>query len=201
MVHRASRMGEGACSAERKRSRRSSAAVLLPRGAGQRRGIGGWAFKDHPAVKAILTLVAGDASKNNPSDVEKSLSDDVAGLLKKGPDFTPAGCLSSHHQQGRAGPGALQAGHTVDIQAKVTKRDAAGQDAVVWDSRNYGERLAVGGKGLAHRGWPNRPFQVDWSPGEVLFLEVYDRKNAFFAAPKRFTLSSRTARRFSAQDG
>ena len=39
-------------------------------------------------------------------------------------------------------------------------------------------------------GWPNRPFQVEWSPGEVVFLEVYDRKNGLFSAPKRFTLSS-----------
>jgi hypothetical protein len=39
-------------------------------------------------------------------------------------------------------------------------------------------------------GWPNRPFQVEWSPGEVVFLEVYDRKTGLFARPMRFTLSS-----------
>ena len=60
----------------------------------------------------------------------------------------------------------------------------------MWDSRNFGERLAVVGKDSLTAGWPNRPFHVDWSPGEVVFLEVYDHKNAFFAAPKRFTLSS-----------
>ena len=81
-------------------------------------------------------------------------------------------------------------GHTVDIQAKVTRRDGRGQDAVIWDSRNYGERLAVVGKDSLTAGWPNRPFQVEWSPGEVVFLEVYDKRNGIFAAPKRFTLSS-----------
>ena len=59
----------------------------------------------------------------------------------------------------------------------MTRRDGRGQDTVVWDSRNYGERLAVVGKDALTAGWPNRPFQVEWSPGEVVFLEVYDRKN------------------------
>ena len=45
------------------------------------------------------------------------------------------------------------------------------------------------GKDAITASWPNRPFQVEWSPGEVVFLEVYDRKNGFFSAPKRFTLS------------
>jgi hypothetical protein len=153
-------------------------------------GIGGWAFKDHPAVQALVTLVAGDASKNNPGDVEKALVGDVADLLKKGPDFTQPGVYQDTVNKVELAQALFRPGHTVDIQAKVTRRDASGQDAVVWDSRNYGERLAVVGKDSLTAGWPNRPFHVDWSPGQVLFLEVYDRKNPFVAAPKRFTLSS-----------
>ena len=92
-------------------------------------------------------------------------------------------------------------GHTVDIQAKVTKRDGAGRMRSSGIRGTYGERLAVVGKDSLTFGWPNRPFQVEWSPGEVVFLEVYDRKNGLFAAPKRFTLSSSQRRgRFSAQD-
>jgi hypothetical protein len=72
----------------------------------------------------------------------------------------------------------------------VTRRDVRGQDAIVWESRNYGERLAVVGKDDLNFGWPNRPFQVEWSPGQVVFLEIFDRKNGLFAPPKRFTLSS-----------
>ena len=54
----------------------------------------------------------------------------------------------------------------------------------MWDSRNFGEHLAVVGKDAITASWPNRPFQVEWSPGEVVFLEVYDRKNGFFSAPQ-----------------
>jgi hypothetical protein len=160
--------------------------VLLASGS----GIGGWALKDHPAVQALVTLVTGDAGKNNPADLEKALVGNVVEVLKKGPDFTQPGVYQVTINKVELAPALFKPGHTVDIQAKVTRRDASGQDAVVWDSRNYGERLAVVGKDSLTAGWPNRPFHVEWSPGQVLFLEIYDRKNGLFAAPKRFTLSS-----------
>jgi hypothetical protein len=168
--------------------RRLAYFVLLLSGSGA--GIGGWALKDHPTVKALLTLVAGDAGKDDASDVEKSLVGEVVGLVKKGPDFTKAGVYQVTINKVGLAQAMFKPGHTVDIQAKVTRRDGRGQDSVVWESRNYGERLAVVGKDELTFGWPNRPFQVEWSPGEVVFLEVYDRKNGLFAAPKRFTLSS-----------
>ena len=36
-------------------------------------------------------------------------------------------------------------------------------------------------------GWPNRPFQVEWNPGDQFVLEVYDRKTGLFVEPRRFT--------------
>lgn len=168
--------------------RRLAYFVLLLSGSGA--GIGGWALKDHPTVKAILTFVAGDAGKDDASDVEKSLVGEVVGLVKKGPDFTKAGVYQVTINKVELAQAMFKPGHTVDIQAKVTKRDGRGQDSVVWESRNYGERLAVVGKDALTFGWPNRPFRVEWSPGEVVFLEVYDRKNGLFAQSKRFTLSS-----------
>jgi hypothetical protein len=168
--------------------RRLAYFVLLLSGSGV--GIGGWALKDHPTVKALLTVVAGDAGKDDVSDVEKSLVGEVAGLVKKGPDFTKAGTYKVTINKVELAQAMFKPGHTVDIQAKVTRRDARGQDVVIWESRTYGERLAVVGKDALTFGWPNRPFQVEWGPGEVVFLEVFDRKNGLFAPPKRFTLSS-----------
>jgi hypothetical protein len=162
--------------------------VLLISGGGA--GIGGYAFKDHPTVQALLNLVAGDSDKDNPSDVEKSLVGDVVDVLKKRPDFSRAGVYQVTINKVELAQAVFKPGHTVDIQAKVIRRDGRGQDSVVWDSRDFGEHLAVVGKDAIIASWPNRPFQVEWSPGEVVFLEVYDRKNGFFAAPKRFTLSS-----------
>ena len=168
--------------------RRLAYFVLLLSGSGA--GIGGWALKDHPTVKAFLSLVAGDAGKDDASDVEKSLVGEVVGLVKAGPDFSRAGVYQVTINKIELAQAMFKPGHTVDIQAKVTKRDGRGQDSVVWESRGYGERLAVVGKDALTFGWPNRPFQVEWSPGEVVFLEVYDRKFGLFAPPRRFTLSS-----------
>ena len=168
--------------------RRLAYFVLLTSGSGA--GIGGYALKDHPTVQALLTLVAGGSGTDNPRDVGKSLVGDVVRALKTGPDFTRAGVYQVTINKVELAPAMFRPGHTVDIQAKVTRRDGRGQDAVIWDSRNYGERLAVVGKDSLTAGWPNRPFQVEWSPGEVVFLEVYDKRNGIFAAPKRFTLSS-----------
>lgn len=162
--------------------------ILLASGSGA--GIGGWALKDHPTVKAILAIVAGDAEKDDPSSVEKSLVGEVTDLIKSAPDFTKPGIYQVTISNVELAQALFKPGHTVDIQAKVTKRDGRGQDTVVWDSRSYGERLAVVGNDELTFGWPNRPFQVEWSPGEVVFLEVYDRKNGLFSPPKRFTLSS-----------
>jgi hypothetical protein len=161
---------------------------LLASGSGA--GIGGWALKDHPTVKAILTMIAGEPDSADASEVEKSLVGQVTGLIKTAPDFTRPGIYQVTINKVELAQSLFKPGHTVDIQAKVTRRDAQGQDAIVWDSRSYGERLAVVGNDALSFGWPNRPFQVEWSPGEVLFLEVYDRKNGIFAPPKQFTLSS-----------
>ena len=161
--------------------------ILLLSGGG---GIGGYAFKDHPMVQALVTAVTGNPAGASPSDVEKSLVGGVADLLKQGPDFSQPGVYRVTITKVELAQGAFKPGQTVDIQAKVTRRDGRGEDSVVWDSRSYGERLAVVGKDSLTAGWPNRPFQVEWSPGEVVFLEVYDRKPHLFAPPRRFTLSS-----------
>ena len=95
--------------------------VLLASGSGA--GIGGWALKDHPAVKALLAAVTGSPDDDNPSDVEKALVGDVADLLSKnkGADFRRAGVYQVTINKVELDQGLFKPGHTVDIQAKVTK--------------------------------------------------------------------------------
>ena len=80
-------------------------------------------------------------------------------------------------------------GHTVNIQARVKRLDPGGRDITLWDAKTYGERLAVVGRDDLTVGWPHRPFQVEWNPGDQLLLEVYDAKTGLFATPTRFTLA------------
>jgi len=164
--------------------------LLLATGGGA--GVGGYALKDHPTVQAIWTLVMGKPAGDDSTALDGSLVSDALDALKPKPrdDFRRPGIYQVAIKKVELDRALFKAGHTVDIQARVHKLDSRGRDTTLWDSTPYGERLAVVGKDELSAGWPNRPFQVDWKPGEQLLLEVSDRKTGLFAEPKRFTLAS-----------
>ena len=66
--------------------------------------------------------------------------------------------------------------------ARRPGRDALGCQVV---------RIAAGrgGKDELTAGWPDRPFQVEWNPGDQFVLEVYDARMGLFIQPRRFTLA------------
>ncbi len=161
--------------------------ILLVSGGGA--GVGGWAFKDHPRVQAIWTLVTGKPADDDATNLDGTLVSDVVDILKPGADFRRAGVYQVTIDKVELDPALFKSGHTLDIQAKVSRRNARGRDSVLWDSRTYGERLAAVGKDDLTAGWPDRPFHVEWSPGEEILLEVYNRKTGLFAEPERFSLA------------
>ncbi len=170
--------------------RRLTYLLLLATGGGA--GIGGYAFKDHPAVQAIWALVMGKPAGDDASPGDGSLLSDALDVLKTKPrdDYRRPGIYHVTIKKVELDRALFKAGHTVDIQARVHKLDARGRDSTLWDSKPYGERLAVVGKDELSAGWPNRSFQVEWQPGEQIVLEVSDRKTGLFAEPKRFILAS-----------
>jgi hypothetical protein len=186
----------------RSRSRKKQKPSLLKRlfyllafFCGSGAGLGGWAFKDHPRAQALWTLVTGKpaAAEDARADalgLEGSLVREVTEALEPHADFCTTGVYQVTIRKVELDPALFQRGHTADIQAKVHALDAHGRDTTLWDSRSYGERLAVVGRDELSAGWPNRPFQVEWKPGEQLVLEVYDRKTALFMPPKSFTLAA-----------
>lgn len=164
--------------------------VVLVTGGGA--GVGGWAFQDHPRMQALWTLITGkpaDATATaNPTD--ESLLKDVVDVLKPADDFAKPGIFQVAIDKVELDASLFKPGHTVDIQARVHRHDAEGRDTVVWESKTYGERLAVAGKDELSAGWPRRPFQVEWNPGDRIVLEVYDGKPGLFAQAKRLTMAS-----------
>lgn len=67
-------------------------------------------------------------------------------------------------------------GETVDLQVLIKRTDKEGKKETIWDSREYGTRLATVGKDPLTASWADRPFEVAWQPGEQITLEVWDRK-------------------------
>ncbi len=161
--------------------------VMLLSGGGA--GFGGWAFKDHPQVQAVWNLVIGQAEDGNGPKLDGSLVSNVIEKLAPSDQFSRPGIYQVIIPKVQLDPVLFKAGHTVDIQAKVTKLDPRGRDRTLWESKAYGERLAVAGKDDLTAGWPHRPFQVEWNPGDQIVVEVFDRKTALFMEPKRFVLA------------
>jgi hypothetical protein len=114
---------------------------------------------------------------------------DVVDALKPRDSFSQPGLYQVTVANVALDQKLFKPGHTVDIQARVRKVDATGREATLWDAKSYGSRLAVVGKDDLTAGWPDRPFQVEWKPGDQFVLEVYDARTGLFIEPRRFTLA------------
>ncbi len=146
-------------------------------------------FKDHPKVQALWALVTGKPSPDGPDrNLENPLAT-VVNLLEPAESFSQPGTYQVTIRQVHLDPNLFRAGRTVDIQAKVLRSDDQGHATTLWDTGQFGEQLAVAGKDELIAEWDHRPFQVQWSPGDRLTVEVYDRRAGLFAQPKRFVLA------------
>jgi hypothetical protein len=152
-------------------------------------GIGGWSFKDDPRVQTLWTLATGKPADGDSSKLDGSLVTAVIDRLKPFDEFSQPGIYQVIIPKVQLDSTLFKAGHTVDIQAKVSKLDPRGRDSTLWESKTYGERLVVAGKDDLTAGWPHRPFQVEWNTGEQIVVEVFDRKTGLFMEPKRFILA------------
>jgi hypothetical protein len=152
--------------------------------------IGGYVFKDHPKAQALWTLLTGRPANLAASDLDDSLAGAVAGALEPTADFRQSGIYQVTIPEVHLDPNLFKAGHTVDIQARVLKLDPRGRDQTLWETKPFGERLAVVGKDDLSAGWPHRPFQVEWHPGEQIVVEVFDHRPGLFVVPQRFLLAN-----------
>jgi hypothetical protein len=85
-------------------------------------------------------------------------------------------------------PKLFSQGRTVDIQARVRKVDGEGHETTVWESKHYGENLAVAGKDDLTATWLNRPFELAWAPGDQVIVDVWDRRGGLLE-PREFTMA------------
>ena len=143
-------------------------------------GLGGWALKDHPTIQALIAMVTGKDKDSAAvgTDLENKLSSVVAGVIQN--DARQPGLYKVKISEIRLDPQLFKAGHTVDIQARVVKIDGQAHETVVWESKTYGENLAVVGKDDLTAAFVNRPFEIDWSPGDKVVVDVWDRKGIIF---------------------
>jgi hypothetical protein len=153
-------------------------------------GVGGYIYRDTPLVRQLL----GDAEKKIglTSLNSESLKDEAKAVLAK--------VVGEFEGENDSGPGRYEvaiakvsladiefrAGKTVDLQAVVIRHDPRGKTTTLWESKHAGERLGVAGRGPITADWSDRPFEVDWKPGDEYSVELWDHKG--LRPTRRFTL-------------
>jgi hypothetical protein len=135
-------------------------------------GVGGWQLSDNTVLRRLLGFAEQKVGRVDPGEIGHGV---IAALDR----------LDSYHREGvfevalervRLDPSDFKEGQTVDIQARVLKIGSDGKASVVWDSRRWGNRLAVVGRDELTAGWPDRPFRLAWAPGDRYVLEIWNTK-------------------------
>lgn len=139
-------------------------------------GVGGWAFKDYPQVRALLGKGQEAVADGK---LTSTLESAVSGVLNRENPRQP-GVFKVTIAEIKLDPKLFKEGKTVDIQTQIRKLDAQGNSALVWESKSYGQNLAVVGKDDLTAAFVNRPFEIDWSPGDKIVVDVWDRKGGLF---------------------
>jgi hypothetical protein len=149
-------------------------------------GVGGWQVKDQPILQGLFQHVA----ESNPGGVplKGEIMRVAAKALSASETFRDPGTFEVKVTTVKLDPGLFKTGQTVNIGVRVRKRDAQDRESVVWDSKPFGDRLTVIGRDDLVAGWATRPFQVEWTPGDRLTVEVWDRRALL--APKQFEMES-----------
>lgn len=169
-------------------------------------GVGGWVFKDYPELRAIVSLFLGDPDDRDGADgggrTSKSKLDAAKAVVAEVFARTPnqPGVYTVRINEVRLDPARFPKGHTVDIQARVRKIDERGRESTVWESKTFGENLAVVGRDELSAKWANRPFEIDWRDGDQVSVEVWDRRAGLFSST-RFNMAPPTPDAFPLASG
>jgi hypothetical protein len=152
--------------------------VMLLTGGGA--GVGGWAFKDHPQIRSLLGMVVNKSQDegNEGADLKTAVVSAVTGVLKD--EAREPGTFKVKITEIKLDPKLFKDGRTVDIQARVCKLHEGAKPVTVWESKSWGENLAVAGKDDLTARFLDRPFEIDWSPGDQIVVDVWDRKGVLF---------------------
>lgn len=71
-------------------------------------------------------------------------------------------------------PQEFRDGSRMDIQVIIKRVDSEGKETTVWESAQYGDRLATVGKDELTANWADRPFECAWKEGDKFVVEVWD---------------------------
>ncbi len=179
----------------KKLERKVKALILLALTGGV--GVGGYTYRDHPIVRQLLGRAEKEAEANGidvakVEDQAKDALKAVAGKLgreveakvgevEKGVadkvDSARPGTYEVAITAVRVDPTEFRAGRSAELDVRVVRHPVkeGDEDTVVWQARATA-RATDDSDGLLELSWADRPFRVDWTPGDEYTIEVRDRK-------------------------
>jgi len=137
-------------------------------------GVGGWQFKDHPVLQSIFQSVVG-TDPDDPMATRDILKDAVNALKSGGESFRDPGSFEVRVPAVKIDPALIRSGSAPEIQVRIRKRDAQGNETTVWDSKH----AAAPTGDATSAGWPNDAFKVAWQPGDQFTVDVWQGKGLF----------------------
>jgi hypothetical protein len=175
--------------------------VMVMTGGGA--GVGGWLCKDYPQLQPILALVFGPSDDEGGADGNGPRAGElIETIVEKVKSAAGAPGVYRVKLDGvQLDPKSFTPGRTVDVQARVIRIDADEMETVVWESRRYGENLAVVGRDELSASWSNRPFEVEWRRGDRFMIEVYDGRAGLFSSSRSFRMARRDTDGFPLASG
>ncbi len=172
-------------------------------------GVGGYTYRDHPIVRQLLGKAkeeaeangidvakvedeAKDALKAVAANLGKKAEDELGAVEKKvaaKADDNRPGTFEVAIAAVRVDPAEFGVGRSAELDVRVIRHGAKGErDSVVWEARATARREADDPKGPLELTWADRPFRVDWNPGDEYTIEVRDRKLLGLSEPTWFAL-------------
>ncbi|HEY2156877.1 MAG TPA: hypothetical protein VGH33_14695 [Isosphaeraceae bacterium] len=178
----------------KKLERKIKALILLVLTGGV--GVGGYTYRDHPIVRQLLGKAKEEAEANGidvakvedaAKDALRAVAADLEKTVKDKAGVDRPGTFEVAVAAVRVDPEEFRAGHSAELDVRVIRHPARGDDSVAWEAKATA-RASDDTDGLLELSWAKHPFRVDWAPGDEYTIEVRDRKLLGLSEPTWFTL-------------
>lgn len=147
--------------------------LLLTGGLG---GLGGLEMSDYPILSKIIRYIQSDGGIEVAGD---GLRSGIVGKLERvtSSRFDPyarAGTFEVKVERLSLSDLEYEPGRTLDLQVRVARVRGGRAESIVWDSRTLGPNRREVGRDELTAGWSEKPFRINWTPGDRYILEVWD---------------------------
>jgi hypothetical protein len=138
-------------------------------------GLGGYEFRDHPILAAIVKFLTGQ-SKPGDGTLVKAIVEEVGTATKKAKQFEGEGTFEVNLKEISLDPATLGNDKAPELRAVVVRYDDDGKRQIVWQSKNATVRPAAGKSDPIVAAFDEEPFEVAWKPGDRFVIEIWTRR-------------------------